>query len=493
MKRVFHILALLISSPLLLMAQGYTLKWKNVSTIPKGTKVTSLLGGDSLGYYYLRSGEASKRESVLVRNNMEHEEVFTANIPSSIAEKKVTLEKVFCIGKAVVLFLSAKDKKANASVLYAIKYDEQGKSSGEILLDECVGFKELEYSIQYYAEQQHILVARRESPEGENEKINFKMYDLQLQLSWQKYLDYSLGDFKITNFLVDEETNIFTVAMSGKSLCRLFRYDKALDKFTSSMVRIDKYGSPVNMNCFYKNKQVIFTGVYRGDGIGWLKGMYVIRINGESLMPELTHSSDFSQEAMQILYGNNAAEKNKGLRETFKPIYSFVSEDGSIGQLLEQQEDTRRDNNGNMNARKTFATQKTSLRFVVFSYISPKGVVAWSLTFPKTQDVFTFELRTVAAHYLADRLLLTYNSGMMSLGAAQTADGIQKTKGEGSEIEVLDIDLKTGLTKMREDMSGAENKEIKLDIEYCELAGDQLILYTNQGRNHKFCCVKMNE
>lgn len=488
MKRVFYILVLLICSPLLLMAQGYTLKWKDISTIPKGTRVTRLLGGDSLGYYYLRSGEDSRKESVLVRNNMEHEEVFTANIPSSIAEKKTNLEKAICIGKTVVLFLSARDKNVNANVLYAIKYDEQGKSSGEILLDECVGFKGMEYSIQYYADQQHILVARRESPGEEEEKINFKMYDSQLQLSWQKHVDYSLGDLKIKEFLIDERTNIFTIATNGKSICRLFRYDKELDKLTFSMVKIDKYGLPVNMNCFYKNKQVIFTGVFRG-GIGWLKGMYVIRINGESLMPELTHSADFSQEAMQIVYGNNTASKNRGLGETFKTIYSFVSEDGSIGQLLEQQEDTRRDNLTN----KRSAFQKTSLRFVVFNYISPKGVVTWSLTIPKTQDMLIFELRTVAAHYLSDRLLLTYNSGGLSLAEAQTVDGIQQTKREGSEIDVLDIDLKTGLTKVRGDIGGAENKKIKLDIEYCELAGNQLIIYTNQGRNHKFCSLKMNE
>jgi len=270
-----QILIILLLTSAITPAQNIDVKWGKETKSDKKLGIGSVLGGDPNGYLITRyniTGIFGKSKTWIARHNLDHEVEYTIEVPDEINNKDIAREGMYKVKDEIFIFSSQNDKKADINKLYISIVDKNGKLGEEKLIDEILykGKKDKGgFNIHHLPNSENFLITHNEgySKKG-NEEVNYKLYDYDLKLKWEKAIELPYKDkkFGIGGYQIDEAGNVYlygTMPIS-KDLTKkvIFAYYPATNKLEEVKVEFGKAYRISDLNFAYSKGELQFTGFY---------------------------------------------------------------------------------------------------------------------------------------------------------------------------------------------------------------------------------------
>lgn len=326
----------------LIIAQNIDVKWGKEVKSEKLTAVGSVIGSDANGYFITKSTVGSlfsTSKGSVARHNYEHEVEYSIDVPNEIYKKSAPREGIYKIKDKIYVFNSQLDKKADANNLYLTVLDNSGNSSEPKLIDEIFykGKKNKgNFDIHYISESHKFLITHNEgySKKG-NEQVNYKLYDEDFKLLWEKPIElpYKDSKFTVNDYQVDEESNVFMFGEIpvSKDIVKkvVFAYYPATNKLEEAKVEFGKAFKISDLNFKYINGQLQFTGFYF-DKKGGIQGVFLTRLNPKTLEAELEKTVPFSKKDLLLFTSERAAKKGKGIQMNYDVRQILVKDNGDF-------------------------------------------------------------------------------------------------------------------------------------------------------------------
>ncbi len=327
----------------LAQAQSLELIWGKENKIDITTNVVkNVISSDQKSYTFLLGPEiptSVHNKFRVLKNNFEHDNELTINIPEKFNGKNAVQQGMYKIGEKLVVFLSIIDTKTDRNKLYCLAVDEDSKISDEKLVDEIYykGRKDKgSFIIQHLEGQKQFLITHNEGfTKKGNDEVSFKLYKEDLTAIWEKNitLPYLDKQFEILGYQTDESNNIFLFGnfFVEKDVVRktLFTYNHQSQQLEEVVVNFSTASKVSNLNFTYENGILNFTGFYYDEKDG-MRGICFTKINAKTLKTELEKLVPFSNSDILKFTSAKNVEKNKGIPKKFSIRQIITKDNGDM-------------------------------------------------------------------------------------------------------------------------------------------------------------------
>ncbi len=394
--KITQILFTLILTTTITLAQNLEVKWGKETKSDKQLRIGGVLGSDPNGYFitkYNITGLFGKSKTWIARHNLDHEVEYTIDVPNEINNKDISREGMYKVKDRIFIFNSQNDKKADVNKLYLSIIDKAGNIGEEKLVDE-ISYKGKKdkggFDIHHLPNSENFLITHNEgySKKG-NEEVNYKLYDYDFKLKWEKAIELPYKDkkFSILGYQIDEAGNVYLYGNIpvSKDLNKkvIFAYYPATNKLEEVKVEFGKANRISDLNFVYTKGQLQFTGFYY-DQKGGIQGVFITKINTKTLNTEVEKTIPFSKKDLLMFTTERAAKKGKGILANFDVRQILVKENGDffiIGEAYQLVVTTYRDS-------RTGATSTTYTYYyndIMVVSLSKDAEINWVQKIPKKQ------------------------------------------------------------------------------------------------------------
>lgn len=503
-------LATVLFGSLFSYAQNLEVVWGKETKPDKSTYVGGVLGSDENGYYISKSvggGLFSKGKTVIDRHNMDHEVEFSNEINKEINGKSAYTEATYMIEDRVYIFQSQKDKKSDINKLYITTIDKTGKTSAPKLIDEIDLKKKKgsgDFSIQLAADKKKFLIFHAEGyDKKDKERVNYKMYDLDFSLIWEKPVELPYDDkkFSIGGYNIDEQGNVYlygTVDIDKKTVKKvLFAYYHKSDRLEETTVSFGKALYISNLRFNYRDGALHFMGFYYDTKNTGIQGVCYTKIDAKTLETEFEKNSPISKKDLLQFTSERQAKKGKGIRRSFYIDDILFTENGDfylVGEEYYVIVTTSRSSNG-----VTTTTYTYYYNDIIVVKMNKDAEILWTRCVPKRQ-VSTNDGGMYSSYIFAwdaNNLYFIFNDNPKNTSPKTKPEKRGGYYAATQKVNKLVVNLSTlsssGELNTEMFFKSKENGKTVLKLKYYQRFSDKKILiYAQRGKLYKFGFLNIN-
>lgn len=284
------------------------------------------------------------QKSFFISNNINHTEEYSFELPTEDKEMVFWIKNSFFVNGNLRSFVQSTNKKTRIISLYCLTIDKAGKIIDKKLMTEMPyqhSFNGQVYNsgridVKHLKERNQFLVVNSlTNDKKETDELNFKLYDMDLNLSMNKVikLPYPNSKFDWVSYQIDESNNIY---IEGNFIIDKNTVKKALlvykkDEQKPSEIPVDFGNANVlsNVKFSYNNGSLNFIGFYHGEKEGLL-GVCVTKIDANSLKTTVEELIPFSPNDLLKFGEEKQIAKDGGLKSNFNIEHVIENKNGEI-------------------------------------------------------------------------------------------------------------------------------------------------------------------
>lgn len=509
-------------------AQEVEVEWGPIQKEIRNTSIDKIISNDDQGFYLLRtklgfSGSKYFFERLNTDNVVEFSKEFFVK---NSAKKQCAFENVFRIKGGFVVFMSYYDSKADKNILYAQTYSEEGESTSEPEeVDQIISKKRTnsgDFSTIISDNGSKILVYHQEPyQKNKNEKFNYKVYDNQLKLLWEKDMELPYKDKQVTifDYTIDNDGYVYAlekvetqVKSSGlftknKKLYafKIITYDFKADKTDEIPLSLGgaKFITDLTFGVDNSKGKIIVTGFFANKENSGIAGTVFIRIDKKTFKVEYENASAFDKKFLTKVYQNKVSERKAKKQESISTAYDLdhviIKEDGGVIIVGEEYYVVERtSSSGSMGGISvTVTTYYYHYDNIIAINLAPDGTIKHANVIHKKQlsvnDGGAFSSFIMTYHN--DNLYIWYNDNPKNI-APKTKPEKRGTyymnKPKSAMVVMATIDKNGKLNMETFFKSKNEAKSILKPKVHATFASNKVLVYSENKSNYKFGFFKLS-
>ena len=389
--------------------QDIAIQWGPTEEIPKKNVLKKLIGTDDEHLYLLlgkQNGFQDQEIMILERYSIDSLKLLERKaLPfPSLREEGANYEELLLVGDRLLLFSTFFNRTKARSQVFAQSFDQKGNLQKKAeLIDEITSLgptRKGKFGFALSADSTRFMISHLEpGPSGENEKIQMKVFDRQIDLEWEEKLDlpYKKGDVELMQQILDhEESAYFLARITGKNQAKtgikyvVIAYDqntktvrefevKPNNKWVSSIAMVLDDSNNLIVTGFYSNKKPLENK--------W-GGTFFLRVDGKTKRIIERSVTDLPEKLLAEFLSDKQIDKGKELQD-FAMKYLITEDDGSAILLCERayfrQNCITEPRTGNLSCTDNYYYEDImAIRF------DPQGKMAWTKAIPKKQHSINY-------------------------------------------------------------------------------------------------------
>jgi len=532
MKKVIIVVIFSTMSILGLYSQSkskdVSVKWGEELKESKKSSLSDIVGFDETGFYAL-SGKQSGIYVANIKYTVSHfssDVKLKTEVELEIKDDKKDMEFEFIVqmDKKLYVFASLADKKANLNNLYVqsinkktLQLNNDRKKIAEIPYESKLYKDRGSFNYKLSRDSSKINIFYNLPYEkNENEKFGFHVLDDQMNEIWSNnvVLPYTDELFVIESHIIDIEGNVHILGKKYEEKLKSTRkgevnYDHLIISYYKGESSAREY--VVKMEGKYLNemkiemnddKEIICAGFYSNRGTSGADGSYFLKIDIDSKEIVVNNFKEFGLDFITQNMSNKEEKKTKKKEAKGKEVelYSYdiddmiMNDDGSIyligEQYYEYQTTTTSTTNGNTSTKTTY---HYVYKDIIVVNIDFQGNIVWAEKVGKSQHTrndngfFSSYVLSISR----DNLYFIFNDNPENLKVNQRGKDFKDfTKKKDSIIVLVKMDSDGNST--RKALFTAKDAEVLTRPKVCEqVSEDELILFGQKGRTHRFAKVTL--
>ncbi len=346
---------------------------------------------------------------------------------------------------------------------------------------------------------------------GEREKFGFNVYDLNLNLIWEKdiTLPYKEELFEIENYIVDNNGNTYILGRMYKDIDKVKRRGKPNYKYqvlaysnngntlTEYPIQLPgKFFTDMNI-AINEDNDIICGGFYSEEGTISIKGCYFLCIDGETKNIKTKSFKDFSIGFLTQYMKERKAEKTKKKAQKGKDVelykynlndFILRSDGGAVlvgeQQYLYIQRTTSTNSSG---ATTTTTTYHYYYNDIIVININPNGEIDWAEKIPKYQHTINDDgfYSSYALAAVSDKLFFIFNDNAKNLYYKGSGNVENFTKGKNSIVSIVELDANGNQTRTA--LFKDNDVEVLTRPKVCEqISNNEMIIFGQRRKAQQF-------
>lgn len=485
--------------------QTLSVKWGAETEIPNKNDVYKVFNGSDNSIYIVREKDYVNIPSkyFIEKYNPDYSLKFETEIKlPEYNGKEVRYQDVMVIGTRLYAFSTYYEESANRNHCFASEINQNTGEAGTLnKIDEIVSQKKGDpgyFTFRASVDGSKLLIYHHDPfDKYASEKFHFRILDENLKLvnSASFPLTYTDKKFKLSNYSVDKEGNLFLLASiekenqdkeSGKpwyrfvALSYLFK-TKELKEYPVEIG--DKYVTDITMRQNDRNNSLVVTGFYSEKSSNGLKGGFLMEIDKESKKVIRTGSKDFTPELLSNFMSEGRSKRGKEPQD-LSIDYVLFTEDGGIILAAEQSYITTRCTSNS--SGQTTCVDTYHNKSILVSKISKTGEFEWSAAIPKLQ---VSQRSLYGGYYLTrlkDKVYIIYNDCPENLTNKGDKDLENFEIGKKGIVALATIDAKGNVSRQVTMTEEEKSKTVLAPKATVHISDGEAQLFACWGKKMRF-------